>query len=307
MLLRRLSRSIGGSSSGGRRAAAATTARAAQRQPHQPTPPTPPPTATAAAADDATDPSLAPFIAQIGEKRFTCTQCGKCCTGRGDVWVTEDEARAISLRTRRPVAAFTKSYSKAAGWRLLRDRPGDRRLEACIFLRADDRTCTIHDVRPKQCSLYPWWPGLMASEEWREEKESVCEGFDHPEAGPTDLADAARQLREATKLEAMRLASYERKGRGGGRRSGDQGAGGWGQGEDDDEDEDRGMGGARSAADMPPQSGGGGGGAGKAAPPAGGGGKRERKRRDKADLFDRLMALLDRNGGDGGGGAGGGG
>lgn len=304
MLLRRLSRSIGGSSSGGRRAAATTTARAAQRQPQQPpTPPTPPTaaSASAAAAANTADPSLTPFIAQIGEKTFKCTQCGKCCTGRGDVWVTEDEARAISLRTRRPVAAFTKSYSKAAGWRLLRDRPGDRRLEACIFLGADDRTCTIHDVRPKQCSLYPWWPGLMASEEWREEKESVCEGFDHAEAGPTDLPDAARQLREATKLEAMRLASYGRKGRGGGRRSGEQG--GWGQeDQEEDEEEDRGMGGARSAADMPSW-----GGAGKAAPA--GGGKRERKRRDKADLYDRLMALLDdrKGGGGGDGGAGGGG
>lgn len=263
---------------------ASSVARAAQRPP--PVPPPPPPDATASAppalpaATDA-DPSLAPFIAQIADKRFTCTTCGKCCTGSGDVWVTEAEALAIAQRTRRPLAAFTKSFSRAKGWRLLRDRPsgGGDRVQACIFLAADDKTCTIHDTRPAQCALYPWWPGLMDASEWKEEGGAICEGFDHPDAPPTDVAGAARQLREATKLEAMRLASYGRRRRkGGGGEFGD--------------DEDGQVLGARTAADLPPPS-------PMAGDGEGGGGKRERRRKGKAALYDRLMALLE-GGGDGG-------
>jgi Fe-S-cluster containining protein len=279
---------------------ASSIARAAQRPATPPSPPPPgppPPDATASApppppappplaAAAADDPSLAPFIAQIADKRFTCTTCGKCCTGSGDVWVTEAEALAISRRTRRPLAAFTKSFSRAKGWRLLRDRPpssgvgGVDRLQACVFLSsADDRTCTIHDARPAQCRLYPWWPGLMDAREWAEEGGAVCEGFDHPDAPPTDVADAARQLREATKLEAMRLASY------GGRR---------GKGRGGAELEAGGALGARSADDMPPGPASGDGG--------GGGSKRERRRRKAASMYDRLMALLDGEGADGEGG-----
>jgi Fe-S-cluster containining protein len=302
MLLRGLSRSMaGGSTRSSRIQRRHNISTSAAQRPS--TPPSLPSAAGAPpppAADGAADPSLAPLIAQIADKRFTCTQCGKCCTGRGDVWVTEEEVAAISARTRRPISAFTKSYSRARGFRLLRDRPGDRRLEACIFLGPDDKTCTIHDVRPKQCSLYPWWPGLMAPEEWRAEAEAVCEGFDHPDAPETDELDAAAPLREATKLEAMRLASYGRGGksrrRGGGREDEDDG-GGWGIG-------------ARKASDMPVGGGGGGAAAEAASASASASGagsstptaprsKRERKRGEKAALYDRLMGLLDRaEGGD---------
>jgi Fe-S-cluster containining protein len=230
-----------------------------------------------AAATAAGDPSLAPFISQVQGKAFTCTQCGKCCTGKGDVWVTEEEALAIARRTRRPQAAFTKSRSPALGWRLLRDRPRDP-LGACFFLsKDDDRTCTIHDVRPGQCRLYPWWPGLMEPAEWGAEAEAVCEGFDHPDAPPLEPLDAARQLREAAKLEAMREMAARRRGGGGVVEVGV---------------------GARSAADMParsrdgedarPTS---------SAPPgevAGGGtpSPRARGERKTGDLYGRLMALL---------------
>lgn len=33
--------------------------------------------------------------------------------------------------------------------------------------------------------------------------ENICEGFDHPEAPPLDVDDAARQLREATQQRAL--------------------------------------------------------------------------------------------------------
>lgn len=35
--------------------------------------------------------------------------------------------------------------------------------------------------------------------------ENICEGFDHPDAAPTDTTDAARQLRAATAMEYRRM------------------------------------------------------------------------------------------------------
>lgn len=39
--------------------------------------------------------------------------------------------------------------------------------------------------------------------------ENVCEGFDHPEAPPTDVRDAARQLKLATIQEYQKRLAYK--------------------------------------------------------------------------------------------------
>ena len=61
-----------------------------------------------------------------------------------------------------------------------------------------DKLCSIHALRPKQCSTYPWWPDLMESAAWDAEAERVCEGMNHAEAEPCDVDKAAEQLRLAT-------------------------------------------------------------------------------------------------------------
>ncbi|KAI8470751.1 MAG: hypothetical protein J3K34DRAFT_249163 [Monoraphidium minutum] len=157
------------------------------------------------------EPALAPFAAAIGERRFTCTQCGKCCTGSGSVWVSDQEAAGIAehlaLPLRRFLDAFAQGYSKVPGWWLLRNDPASGQARNCIFLRPDN-TCGIHAVRPIQCSTYPWWPELMEPAAWDKEKREICEGFDHPDAPPTDLAEAARQLRTATAHNAQRQLAF---------------------------------------------------------------------------------------------------
>lgn len=60
----------------------------------------------------------------------------------------------------------------------------------CIFLQSDN-TCSIHQVRPLQCSTYPWWPDLMIQEEWVWERGepvswadcSACGSLSAPHAG----------------------------------------------------------------------------------------------------------------------------
>ena len=41
--------------------------------------------------------------------------------------------------------------------------------QPCVFLQPDNK-CSIHTVRPGQCSTYPWWPELMDQPRWDWEK-----------------------------------------------------------------------------------------------------------------------------------------
>jgi len=156
-----------------------------------------------------TDHSLLPFISLVEDKKFHCTQCGKCCTGKGEVWVTDKEAAKISdhlnLELATFMSAYVKQYNKYKGFWPLKNRNGS---ESCIFLQEDNK-CGIHNVRPSQCSTYPWWPELMDKKRWEWEKENICEGFDHVDASQLDLQEAASQLKLSCQQEQLRLLSRD--------------------------------------------------------------------------------------------------
>ncbi|PNH08077.1 hypothetical protein TSOC_005395 [Tetrabaena socialis] len=121
------------------------------------------------------------------------------------IWVSHEEAsriaRQLNLSLQRFLDGYTKQYTKYKGWRMLKTQEGET--QPCIFLV--DNKCSIHTVRPGQCSTYPWWPELTVDREWEWEKANICEGFDHPDAEPLDVESAARQLREANKMTQLRL------------------------------------------------------------------------------------------------------
>jgi Fe-S-cluster containining protein len=111
--------------------------------------------------------------------RFTCTQCGDCCSGApGYVWVTDDELEAIAKYLGRSLAEVRDLYSrKARGRRTLRERDnGD-----CVFL-SPERGCTIYPVRPPQCRTWPFWDSTVETpDEW----QKTCEAC--PGAGTGEL------------------------------------------------------------------------------------------------------------------------
>jgi hypothetical protein len=49
----------------------------------------------------------------------------------------------------------------------------------------------------------------MTEYDWDWEKQNICEGFDHPDAPPTDTDEAARQLRAATALEYRLMLAHK--------------------------------------------------------------------------------------------------
>lgn len=115
--------------------------------------------------------------------RFTCTQCGKCCTGEpGFVWVTDEEIAAIAKYRNEPVEEVRQLYSRRSkGRRTLKEKAnGD-----CVFFERGEG-CTIYSVRPPQCRTWPFWESNLATPEDWDRTESICPGSGEGELIPSD-------------------------------------------------------------------------------------------------------------------------
>jgi Fe-S-cluster containining protein len=121
---------------------------------------------------------------------FTCTQCGKCCTGEpGVVWVTDGEVAAIAKFLKEPAEVIEKVHTRRSrGRRTLREKAnGD-----CVFYDAK-KGCTIYPVRPPQCRTWPFWESnLETPEDWAE-TERVCPGSGEGELIP--LEEISRRMK----------------------------------------------------------------------------------------------------------------
>lgn len=47
----------------------------------------------------------------------------------------------------------------------------------CTLL-TDERQCSVHSVKPLQCSSYPFWPEMISDRKEWEEAKSFCPGLD---------------------------------------------------------------------------------------------------------------------------------
>jgi Fe-S-cluster containining protein len=115
--------------------------------------------------------------------RFTCTQCGDCCTGEpGFVWVTDEEIAAIAAFIKEPVGEVTQLYTRRSkGRRTLKEKAnGD-----CVFFERG-RGCTIYSVRPPQCRTWPFWESNIATPEDWERTERNCPGSGEGELIPVE-------------------------------------------------------------------------------------------------------------------------
>ncbi len=102
--------------------------------------------------------------------RFTCSQCGDCCTGApGFVWVNKEEIVNLANLVKMEVDDFEDMYVRKVGIRKsLKEFPnGD-----CVFFDTERRNCSVYEARPRQCRTWPFWDSNLKSEEaW----ELTCE------------------------------------------------------------------------------------------------------------------------------------
>ena len=115
--------------------------------------------------------------------RFTCTQCGKCCTGEpGTVWVDEDELKKLAAFRGEPLREFVPLHTRKSRGRVtLREKAnGD-----CVFYDRK-RGCTVYPVRPPQCRTWPFWESNLETREDWEATERVCPGSGEGELIPVE-------------------------------------------------------------------------------------------------------------------------
>jgi len=108
--------------------------------------------------------------------RFSCTQCGRCCSGpeEGYVWLTRDEARAIARHLRLDDSTFGRRYMRRVDGRLSLIEKANK---DCVFY---DGGCTVYAVRPTQCRTFPFWPQNLRSRPAWDAIEAGCPGAQDP-------------------------------------------------------------------------------------------------------------------------------
>ena len=114
---------------------------------------------------------------------FTCTQCGKCCTGEpGFVWVDDEEISAIAEFLGEPRGEVLHLYSRLTprGRTLREKNHGD-----CVFYKPGEG-CTIYPVRPRQCRTWPFWESnLRTPRDWQR-TSGICPGSGQGELIPAE-------------------------------------------------------------------------------------------------------------------------
>lgn len=77
--------------------------------------------------------------ALVADKRFKCTECGKCCTGNGEVWANMAECSAIAVHLQVPLEEFLDTYCKpyenSPGWRRLKYKDTPDKVGGAVLLQ----------------------------------------------------------------------------------------------------------------------------------------------------------------------------
>ncbi len=124
--------------------------------------------------------------------RFSCTQCGKCCTGpSGYVWVDDQEIEEMAKFLKISMEEFVRKYLRkvGSGFALLEVKRGGE--YDCVFLK--NKQCQLYSARPKQCRVFPWWPeNLSSPKAWKKTAER-CEGINE-EAPLIPLSQIQNQI-----------------------------------------------------------------------------------------------------------------
>jgi len=122
--------------------------------------------------------------------RFTCTQCGNCCTGSpGYVWVTVEDMQQMAAFLKMPLDEFTRAYVRKVGAGEKYSLRGRVNYE-CVFLTRDGTRkagCSVYGARPTQCRTWPFWTENLKSESAWDRVARGCPGVRKAEGPLYDL------------------------------------------------------------------------------------------------------------------------
>lgn len=109
--------------------------------------------------------------------KFSCTGCGKCCTGpSGFVFVNEEEMQGMADSLKISLDLFKRKYTrKRNNQYALTERKIGPEEYACVFLNG--KQCSVYQNRPQQCRTYPFWPENIHTPEAWALTARECEGI----------------------------------------------------------------------------------------------------------------------------------
>lgn len=126
--------------------------------------------------------------------RFKCTQCGNCCTSRGEhtyLYAMPEDVTAISGYLGMSEEAFLEEHcGEDQGWTIIQSEGS-----SCTFLDTEGR-CSIYPVRPKQCSSWPFWEENLRKPIWENIVLSTCPGSGKGDLHSADEAERIAQENE---------------------------------------------------------------------------------------------------------------
>ena len=119
--------------------------------------------------------------------RFECQpDCGKCCDQPGGVvFLAPHDAERLAAHHDMPVQDWLDRDCRRShnGRYVLRSRPGN---DVCIYLN-EDKTCSVYESKPDQCSAFPWWNENMVSNRAWHKTVQLCPGLRQPDANVIPL------------------------------------------------------------------------------------------------------------------------
>jgi len=105
--------------------------------------------------------------------RFQCQPgCILCCEQKGFVYLNGDDITRLARHLGITRTEFRGRYLCGRAPLLRLRKP---RLKQCPFLAASG--CSVHAVKPLQCSAFPFWPELLARGSQRREAARYCPGM----------------------------------------------------------------------------------------------------------------------------------
>jgi uncharacterized protein len=124
--------------------------------------------------------------------KFTCQQCGNCCTGGpGYVWVSNEELGRLAEYLQLTVDETIQRYCRKVEGKWSLKEVRREGLYDCIFLTEikpaqqngnaipqTRRGCSVYPVRPLQCRTWPFWEGNLRSQAAWKRAGKGCHGID---------------------------------------------------------------------------------------------------------------------------------
>jgi Fe-S-cluster containining protein len=134
--------------------------------------------------------------------RFTCSQCGNCCTGGpGYIWISDVEIDRLAEHLQITAKDVIKQYCRTIDGRIsLTEIRTPQGMYDCVFLKEDPqrgrKTCSIYPVRPLQCRTWPFWPeNLQTPARW-DRAAKRCHGMNHGRTFTLPQLEAIRDAKD---------------------------------------------------------------------------------------------------------------